>query len=1003
MYFSLLNYGRIGENMSDDDQQLATHLAIAKDLLQENSTRWNDFFLILKRKGLVQCYERRIRVYCSSSSIEDFCQHIQEYLLLRNNYALIILIATNQGFTSGYFRKVLQGIYDDFFDKYAETWAKENKKEAEKRKREKQKDQLLSKEEKEYKTEWDGIQDSTFYSKIYIDDNDDDKNRHEIIAAPKEDFENEEYSKKNLKLDKSVYNDPNILYFAQHPIKVWKRNQKDFLMLWMVYVLKYNHDYTAKVLALSTENNVSTRIKRFREGVFSYSADGTSASQILDDWLKHSFILQFTPKSQESYLILHMPLNCSEPSKCYIRVELVKENGAYISEANVKFGNVRFKIQNGWSEMTLANFHSAIKIKSGCVKVSDCSNGQELEFFPVYQNTNIVKTITDDVFDEWRTEKSNTLKFLADFGVGFAWLLNREMNYERYGAPMKFNYADLSVVSGEALILFATNAKCENGVLPKHGFVLPLEWRYLRESVEPYSPLLPQALIDLGKKIAAQQKVPYGWGLHPSFRFFHDQVDFSRQTVFGATDEVVASAYLSLSTALTLAVQGYTTPTQIFASAQYNWQHESLQQINLLESKLKVASDWAANSFFVAREQQIEAEKIISANNFSFNAVGCGSGKNVAFHFLSPLLPKNLSPLHSNKLRYKFSRKKLIEVLSTLGNVGWDKKVGRNSFVILSGNPGVGKSILMSDLRERYLGKHTVFSFACNAGDKECAENFVKSIAYQMACKSLAFANIALDNLSKLINAGIEEQYRKLLFEPLLETADKNKSHRYYILIDGLDEDMSGTIYQLLTNQSMQFPKNYAVIVSTRPMEPMFSRLKSVATDILDLESEKFNKFCSNDLNTFIINYIYSDENVKKSWYDAGYNDEELRRKISCKDKSFLYARYVLQGVADGMYHFDSLEHELPAGLISFYEQSFNYRFATALEYDAVRPLLKLLLEHESVTIKEASACLQLPVGKLVKLLQGYCVVTDDTLSLSDATLRDWLCDSIKNPDFSIF
>ena len=316
----------------------------------------------------------------------------------------------------------------------------------------------------------------------------------------------------------------------------------------------------------------------------------------------------------------------------------------------------------------------------------------------------------------------------------------------------------------------------------------------------------------------------------------------------------------------------------------------------------------------------------------------------------------------------------------------------------------MGKSILMSDLRDRYLEGHTVFSFACNAGNKNCAENFVKSIAYQLASVSSAFAVKALNNLTELsADTDIEEQYRKLVFEPLIATADPNKSHRYYILIDGLDEDSSGTICRLLTDKTMQFPVNYAMVVSTRPVEPLFGILQANATGILDLNADEFSTACQKDLKKFIINYIYSNENVSRCWQDSNYNDDELREKIGSKDKSFLYAQYVLQGVADGMYHFDQLDKELPVGLTAFYEQSFRYRFATEAEYNIVRPLLKLLLERESITIQEASSCLQLPVGRLVKLLQGYCVVNDNTLFLSDTSLREWLCDSIKNPDFSIF
>ena len=954
---------------TDYMQKQREHAEIAKDLLRVDSARWNEFFAILggvSGKGgyLIQHYERRLCEDCQGSSVEDFCQHLQTYLQRKNNYILATLIETKQHFFSDYFRDVLKDVYRDFFDCYGDARLKENKK------REKENLPLLI--------------------NVQID-NAEEFDLHEVIAAPQVE---------------EIH--PVVSLFARYPSELWKINQKDFLTLWMAIALKFTHEYVAFVLNFPTANAVAARIRNFKNKAIAYSADGTSNSQILNEWLNHSFVLQFAPDSPKWFLNLHIPYDCSEPLKQYIRIELIKDNGVHITTATVKFGNVLCKIENGWGEMKLSDFHSAINIKSGCVKVMD-RNGHEFEFYPVYQTENIVTTITDTVFERWNTQKSDTLQFIADFGPGFAWLLNRNMDYERYGAPKKFDYSDLSVVPGEALVLFASDRKISEGALPEHGFVLPLEWRYLPEYDNPYSSLLPQALIDLGKKIAVQHKVSRGWGLHPSYRFFHDRVDFSKQTVFGANDETVASAYLSLSAALILAVQKYTVPSKIFASAQYDWQNESLKKINLLENKMLMAANWSADPFFVARNQQAEAEQIISGNKFSFDAIGCDSGKDAAFHFLEPLRPTKFSPLKTvPDPDYKQHRPQLVEALSALVNATWDKKdentLKRNSFVILSGNPGMGKSILMSDLRDRYSEKHTVFSFACNAGDKNCAENFVKSISYQIAGNSSAFAVAALNNLSTLAaDADIAEQYRKLVHEPLIATADKNNSHRYYILVDGLDEDASGTICRLLTNKAMQFPANYAVVVSTRPVEPLFGNLRANATGVLDLSAEEFSVSCKKDLKKFIINYIYSDENVSRCWQDANYNDDELREKIGSKDRSFLYAQYVLQGVADGMYHFDQLDKELPAGLTAFYEQSFRYRFATEAEYNVVRPLLKLLLENDSVTIEDASAVLQQPVGKLVKLLQGYCVVCDNTLSLSDATLREWLRDSIKNPDFSIF
>ena len=941
---------------TDYNARVDKHVDLAKKLCQGNSADWAEFFKIITQNEngmtgyLPARYEQRIQDNDCASEIADFCNFLYLYLQKNNNYVLTVLINSRQDFFSRYFRNVLNDAYKCFQNEYANPL------------------------------------------KTITVDGEEEENLHERLASTKQNSNTGQLSAKGTRCSSLL-------------LKVWKKNQLDYLSIWFGVALKCRYRYVADLLGFNTAGAVAGRVKRFKK---QYRADGTSPSQQLNDWLKHDITLQFMSDSGKMHLILHMPFCCEDEENCVIRMELRRKNGTHFSSATVKYGKKICQIKRGWGELNLAEFHKLVKVKKSNVSVIE-DNGNVSEVFPVYSNELPVHRLTTAIFERWSRQKADTLQFIADFGLGFAWLLNKDMDYERYGAPGKCEYSDLSVVPGEALILFAADNPVAQGVLPPHGFVFPLEWRYLPEYDNPHSELLPQALVELGRNIAAQQKVSCGWGLHPSFRFFHDRVDFSQQNVFGATGETVASAYLSLSAALILAVQKYTVPSQIFASAQYNWQNESLQKINLLENKLHLAEEWSAESFFVAGEQRAEAEKIISANRFACNAVECDSGTNAAFHFLEPLRPAKFSPLKTvPDSKYKQLRSKLMKAFSVLVNASWDKKdenaPRRNSFVILAGNPGMGKSILMSDLRDQYAANHTVFAFSCNAGDTNCAENFVKSISYQMARCSSAFAVAALHNLSELsADADIKEQYRKLVYEPLIAAADPNKSHRYYILADGLDEDLSGDIARLLTDKKMRFPVHYAVVVSTRPVEPLFGILQANATGVLDLNGEEFSASCRKDLQGFIINYIFRDETVKRCWDDSAYSDEELREKIASKDKSFLYAQYVLQGVADGLYHFDQLDKELPAGLTAFYDQSFRYRFATAAEYDIVRPLLKLLLEKEYVSTQEASDCLQLPAGRLVKLLQGYCVVSDNMLSLSDSTLREWLCDSIKNPDFSIF
>ena len=972
--------------MTTDYQQLAKeHAAIAKDLLRVDSCRWNEFFAVLggvSGKGgyLVQHYERRLREDCQGSSVEDFCQFLQQYLQQHNNYVLTVFCGIGQHFFQDYFTTVLKDVYRQFFDVYGDELKKENA-----RRRKKGLDPL---------------------TEIPLDDRNEDHNPQETISKSSDN------SNSGTKFDKDIH--PNILYFAQHPIEVWKSNQKDFLSLWMAYVLKYDHDYIAHALNFPKANAVAARIRNFKKKELTYSADGISDSQMLNEWLNHSLALQFVTKSPVLLLSLYLPFDCTEPEGKYIRMELRFADGRHVRHAGVKFGNIVSEIKDGWGELKLSDFHAAIEKKIGCVKILDGKN--ELEVFPVHQPEQFVNTLTDEIFQKWSSSPSDSARFIADFGIGLAWLLNRNMDYERYGAPGKFDYNDLDVVPQEALCLFGTNHRGDSEVLPQHGFVFPLEWRFHPEYANPYSSLLPPPIIDLAKRIAEQQKVDYGWGLHPSFRFFHDQIDFSQLTILGSTEETVASAYLSLSSALTLAVKKYTVPKQIFASAQYDWQINSLQKINLLDHKLHIASAWTANKFFIASSQTEEANAIIASEKFDFEAVGCDSAAQIAFHHLESLRPDQDSPLKTvADPEQKFHRPELATKLSALANASWDKKEKfsdgenvsfrpkRNSFVILSGNPGMGKSILMSDIYQQFQRNHTVWAFACNAGDKNCVENFIKSISYQIAADSPKFASTALNNLSEMqSDAAFEEMYQKLIYEPLIAAADKNMSHRYYILVDGLDEDASGKISDLLTDDTMQFPANYAVVTSARPISTLLAKLKTKATGILDLQAEEFSPACAKDLKSFIRYYVNHNEDVRSCWLNAGYNDDELVEKISQKDKSFLYAQYVLQGVADGMYDFDQLDQELPAGLTAFYQKSFEYRFDDQTKYDAVRPLLKLLLEKGSVSIEDASQKISL-VGRAVKLLQGYCVVSGNTLSLSDASLLEWLQNSMINPDFAIF
>jgi len=100
---------------TDYMQKRREHAEIAKDLLRVDSTRWNEFFAILggvSGKGgyLIQHYEKRLRDECCGSSVEDFCQFLQQYLQQHNNYVLTVFCGIDQHFFQDYFTTVLKDV-----------------------------------------------------------------------------------------------------------------------------------------------------------------------------------------------------------------------------------------------------------------------------------------------------------------------------------------------------------------------------------------------------------------------------------------------------------------------------------------------------------------------------------------------------------------------------------------------------------------------------------------------------------------------------------------------------------------------------------------------------------------------------------------------------------------------------------------------------------------------------------------------------------------------------
>lgn len=966
----------------DFSQQTAKHIALAKDLCLSLSERWGELFAIIDEDSkngnggwLSSMYAHQLRDDCNSS-VEDFYLFLYEYLTRDNNYFLNGIIEKGTHFFSGYFKDILQGAYKEFKAQHDDRMAK-----------------------------------------AHLDDDPSGIN-HETLSVE------EHYSP-------AVHN-------GFHALRklLWKKSQKDCLILLLRHVFCVGNEYSAKFLGMGTANAVSQRLKRFQEKKF-FSADGMDSAQELVNWLQHKLILTFTPDNNavQWEVKVHLPYNCDNPDKVYCLMEC-KSNNTPIVSGILHLGETTAEICDGVAEICLKDIQTAVYKNNGLFAVQ-IGTSQPIEGYPliVAPEDEPLKIIDDDLFIRWKDlcySDSRTGKFIADFGVGLAYLLNENSDFQKYGSPAEIKHSQLLPTSGEAWVIFASSETfSNNGFLPVNGFIMPLEWRFHPECNNPHSTLLPPSFIELAKKISNQLNA-WGWGLYPARRFFHDSIDFSKLTLCGGHADSISSAWLSLSSALVLAMNNFYKPlVPVFASAQYNFERESLTSIGLLEQKLNIAEHWGAKEFFVCKEQFFHhsANNSLDKHNVRLIPVIADTpvdyAQNVAYHFLKDFKPQEISKMKNvHDEKYKVKRAELVKNLSAMANAIWDKdsekkkssKIDLRSFVILIGNPGMGKSLLMHDLVKRWHN-HNVISYVCKAGQNNSCFDFIRNLSYQLAIQSSDFAKaiVSVPVKSEDWNAELTEKqskalYAQLVYLPLTLTAKKNKSIRNYIVVDGLDEDDSGLIASLLCDPDFRLPQNYSVVVSTRPVEPLYSSLKNVASAEMNLANTAYAEYCNRDLGKFIINLIYGNETIRQCWGNAviSLNDDKLREKIARKDRSFLYASYVLQGIEDGFYHFDKLDQELPAGLVDFYNKSFKYRFANSAEYDKVRPLLAILLKEPNISLQAAQNRLntngvQYPIGKMIQALRGYCIAENNELSLADASLRDWLCDPIHNPDFSIF
>ncbi|MBV8860927.1 MAG: toll/interleukin-1 receptor domain-containing protein [Mycobacterium sp.] len=331
-------------------------------------------------------------------------------------------------------------------------------------------------------------------------------------------------------------------------------------------------------------------------------------------------------------------------------------------------------------------------------------------------------------------------------------------------------------------------------------------------------------------------------------------------------------------------------------------------------------------------------------------------------------------------------------------------KTSREPALLITGDPGTGKSALVAELVHRNPSGQVVAYHCCEADVLATIEpaRFVRSIAAMMASQLPGYAARLKDTAVK---GALDEEtcatdpfsaFEFGVLTPLQGLPAPNEGSRY-LLIDALDEslhtgsDARGTIVHLLSTFIERLPGWLRVVATTRKEVAVLQRLAGLRARELAAEDPRN----VDDIEQYLRQQLRSPD-LTQQFTHAGMSLEDavstLRAHVS---GNFLYAQQVCRGLERGLYSFSNLD-SLPPGLSVYYQRFFERQFPNASAFDATRSVLEVLVSAETQVTRESLAHLSgiADEGDLWAALRrlGALVVYDGTgFRVFHKSLSDWL------------
>ena len=337
-----------------------------------------------------------------------------------------------------------------------------------------------------------------------------------------------------------------------------------------------------------------------------------------------------------------------------------------------------------------------------------------------------------------------------------------------------------------------------------------------------------------------------------------------------------------------------------------------------------------------------------------------------------------------------------------------DDTSSQNRVMVISGNAGMGKSVIAAVICERMQQAGRL------SGSHFCQYNNVRYCKPQLMIQSLAchlshalpeYKQALVEQLSRnvgtdLNNMGVEELFALLFKEPLSAVGDPGRN--MLMVIDGLDEseyEGRNELLDVIANQFCKLPIWIRFLVTTRPALNIAENLKHLkpfelkANDKENLEDVRI--FCLKRLE-----HLVKPTNV----------GEFVERLVLKSEGLMLYAHFLLLSITENASVFNKgdLVGSSPSGISSVYHSYFK-----RLECELLKEL-EIKEEHFLNLLSAITASREpLPVGFVSKVLlpstnspltrrkvlralssvSALLPVRDDCLHVIHKSVQDWLTD----------